>query len=153
MARTTAIALEVREDELARRLLWRQPHSEIMAEMGLTYNQFRNTIDSESFKAKLENLQRKTFQELDERFRGEMDTVQSRARSKSLVAVDTLIQMMEHSPSESLKRDCAKDIIDLAGESDASKRPVIQIGQATFQLIQKAREEDETRGRTIDIPA
>lgn len=153
MSRTAAITLEVRAKEVARRVLWGQPHSEIMAELGLTYQQIHNLISSPAFREELRALQQKTFQELDERFRGEMETVQSRARGESLTAIDTLIAMMKSSNSENLKRDCAKDIIEYAGEDNASKRPIIQINHATFELINRTREEDEKRGRTVRVPA
>jgi hypothetical protein len=151
MGRTAAITREVRAQEVARRVLWGQAHSEIMAELGLTYQQLHSLVSSPAFKEELRALQQKTFQELDERFRGEMETVQSRARGESLTAIDTLIAMMKSSASESLKRDCARDIIGYSGQDDATRRPVIQINHATFQLLNQAREEDDARGRVVNI--
>ena len=153
MARTTAIAMEIRTKELARRLLWGQPHSEIMGELGLTYAQFNNTIQTPAFREELRALQHQTYQDLDERFRGEMETVQSKARGESITAVDTLISLMKGSASENLKRDCANDIIKYSGQDDASKRPVIQINHATVNLIKQATKEDDERTRTIDLDA
>jgi hypothetical protein len=153
MARPAAISIELRTKEVARRLLWGQSHGEIMGELGLTYAQFNHTISSPGFKETLRGLEQQAYQQLDNRFREELETVQSRARRESLTAVDTIIGMMKTSASENMKRDCANDIIRLAGEEDGSKRPIIQINQATFQLIQQAAIEDDTRDRTIDSTA
>ena len=151
MGRIANVNMEVRIKEIARRVLWGQPHSEIMAEMSLSYQQFHTAISSPLYRETARALEQTAYQALDEKYRGEMETVQSKARGEALTAVDTLITLMKGSASENLKRDCAKDIIEYAGESDANKRPVIQINHATFTLLEQTREMEETRGRTIDV--
>lgn len=150
MAKSTSITIELRTKEVARRLLWGQSHSEIMGEMALTYAQLKHVLDSPLFRETLRGLEQLTYQQLDEKHREEMETVQSRARRESLTAVDCLIAMMKASASENLKRDCANDIIRLSGQDDASRRPVIQINAKTVQLLQQTAREDDERSRTID---
>lgn len=150
MARSSAISIELRAKEVARRLLWGQPQGEIQSELGLTYAQIKYVLESPIFKDTLTALQRQAYTELDDRFREEMETVQSRARRESLTAVDCLIDLMKKSASENLKRDCANDVIRLSGQDDASRRPVININQATFQLMQQTAREDDERNRTLD---
>lgn len=154
MARTSKVNIELRAKEIARRLLWGQPQSEIQAELGLTYAQMHYITDSPAFKETMRGLQQLAYQELDERFREEMETVQSRARRESLSAVDVLIKLMKDSASENTKRDCANDVIRLSGQDDATRRPVINISQATFQFMQQTAKEDDERNRTaIDVDA
>jgi len=153
MARSSALSIELRAKEVARRLLWGQSQSEIQSELGLSYAQIKHTIESPAFKETLRGLQQLTYQQLDERFREEMETVQSRARRESLTAVDCLIDLMKKSASENTRRDCANDVIRLSGQDDATRRPVINITQATFQLIQQTAKEDDERNRATDVDA
>lgn len=153
MARSSTVNIELRAKEIARRMLWGQAQSEIQTEMGLSYAQMKHVVDSPAFRETLRGLQSLTYQQLDERFREEMETVQSRARRESLSAVDILIQLMKSSASENMKRDTANDIIRLSGQDDASRRPVIQINQATFNMLQQTAQEDDARNRTIDVDA
>jgi hypothetical protein len=134
-------------------MLWGQPQSEIQSELGLTYAQLKRILDSPAFRETLRGLQTMAYQELDERFREELETVQSRARRESLTAVDILINLMKTSASENMKRDAANDVIRLSGQDDASRRPVIQINQATFTLLQQTAKEDDERNRTLDVHA
>ena len=153
MARGGQLNIELRAKEIARRMLWGQAQSEIQSEMGLTYAQIKYTIESPAFKEILRGLQQLTYQQLDERFREEMETVQSRARRESLGAVDVLIGLMKQSASESLRRECANDIIKYSGQDDANRRPVIQINQATVNLLHQTAKEDDERNRTLDVEA
>lgn len=147
------VSIELRTKEIARRMLWGQPQSEIQAELGLSYAQLHRITDSPAFRETLRGLQTLTYQALDERFKEEMETVQSRARRESLTAVETIIHLMKTSASENMKRDAANDVIRLSGQDDASRRPVIQINQATFTLLQQTAKEDDERNRAIDVHA
>lgn len=147
------VSIELRTKEIARRMLWGQPQSEIQAELGLSYAQLHRIVDSPAFRETLRGLQTLTYQALDERFKEEMETVQSRARRESLTAVETIINLMKTSASENMKRDAANDVIRLSGQDDASRRPVIQINQATFTLLQQTAKEDDERNRTLDVHA
>ena len=154
--KATEIELEVRAKEIARRMLWHQPHTEIMRDLHLTKRQFDWVVKEYApFKTLLESLQRELFDELDEKNRGELADVQSKARASSIKAIDKLIDLMSNAVSQDLQRQSANDIIKYSGTvRNESIVPAIQLNNMQINLLFEAISEDgKRRGNGHDVDA
>lgn len=152
MAGVAAMVKETRMREIARRATWGQTHTEIMAEMAIPYHTFYGIVNKPEFKAFQHELEIATYAELDKRHRERLETVQSIAKKESVTAIMTLVALMNASASESLRRDCANDVIKHSGEGEKERPIVVNIGTKVVQLLVNAAREDDER-RTINVNA
>jgi hypothetical protein len=141
--------LAVRAEEIARRLLWKQPHSQIQRELGITARQFTHiTKNYGPFKTIMERLCQETWNELDEQYREELGDVQTIAKRHSVEAIDTLVELMG-CPDPNIKRQSAKDVIEYSGVIKPKGGGGVTINLQDSQLallLATAREDDERNG-------
>jgi hypothetical protein len=145
--RQTKVEIGARARDVARRLLWKQPHSEIMRELELSEAQFRYIRNHDTFKQVFAEVEQELWDELDSRFKSHMTVVQRKALETAEEAFDKLVSLMRQAPSQALQRDCANDIIEYSGQAAKKKEPriAINISHAQIALLTKAIEEDEQR--------
>lgn len=152
MAGVAAMVKETQMREVARRMVWGQTHTEIMAELAIPYHRFYGMVNKPEFKAFVDELERQTYSELDKRHRERLESVQTIAKRESIDAIETLVNLMKSSASESLRRDCANDVIKHSGEGEKERPIVVNIGTKIVQLLVDAAREDDER-RTINVNA
>lgn len=140
------VEMESRAKEIARRIQWRQPHSEIMRDLDISKRKFDTTIASPFFRTVQENMEKQLWGELDAKFKTEMTDVQRKAREASTDAIEKLITLMTKSGSEGLQRDCANDVIKYSGaiRSDRSAPPVV-LNVTAISLLAQAVKDDDAR--------
>jgi hypothetical protein len=150
--RALPIELEVRAKEVARRILWRQHHSEIIRDMGISQVQLNWIInDYPPFKQILATLERETYDDLDARHATEIADIQQKAREASGDAMDKLIGLMKDAVSQDLQRASANDVIKYSGAIKTHEdRPILKINNAQLNVLVQAVKEDDSRSRTIE---
>lgn len=153
-----SLIMDVRAKEIARRVLWGQDIPTIAQELGLRSKQVQWCMyRHEGFKQIMAKLEAETYEKIDQRHRDELESVRSRARIKAMAAMNTIIELMEKAPSDSLRRDCANDILEYAEVQQGKKVMAPSINLSNNQinlLVQAAKEDDDrsgnARSRTYD---
>lgn len=100
-----------RHQEIIRRLVCGQTQVEIAEEMGYSQGRLSIIINSPLFQHKLKEFQKQVSDKL-------VDTianVENKVRLVQPAAVDTIVNIMNKKGNDRLRRDCAKDLLEIGG--------------------------------------
>ena len=100
-----------RHMDIIRRLVTGQTQREIAGEMGYTESRLSIIINSPLFQHKLKEYQKQVADKLAEN----IGNIDNRVRILQPKALDTLEELLEKKGNDRLRRDCAKDILDIGG--------------------------------------
>lgn len=141
--------MTLRMEQIARRQLWNQADSEIMAELDLTERQMKYVLSRPEYVRMLEEMRHKLWSALDEDYRQKMKSVQEVATAASVEAMEHIITLMRSAQSQGLQRECANDVLKYSGiEKEEAPPQVINIrAEHIALLVQAAREDDERHQR------
>ena len=100
-----------RHMDIIRRLVTGQTQREIAAEMGYTESRLSIIVNSPLFQHKLKEYQKQIADKLADN----IGNIDNRVRLLQPKALDTLEELLEKKGNDRLRRDCAKDLLDIGG--------------------------------------
>lgn len=147
----TKLLLEVTYQEVARRLLLKQPEEAIAQGMGISIPALKGILSRQDFKQIFHDLQSKMYSTVDAHLLSQGRNIRDEIEQAAGASFDRLMALLKESSSESIAKDVAQDLLDRAGYGRKAEdsRTTINIGTLEAAVLVEALHKDEDGKRRL----